>query len=139
MLMTRYIAIVAIFFHCLLCGNVNCCAMTCSADDTTSCPCHSGKHDAGIEDEKSGDDESDHNHHCDHQHHFCQCVQSPPPKSDTGFRMILSQNLQSHPTVFLPATSLTPSQVLFHRTSETVNDSSAPEVRLHLLLEHFLI
>jgi hypothetical protein len=102
-----------------------------------SCSCHSEKQDS--EGEKPGSDESDYHHHCDHQHHFCQCVQAPPPDSDTGFRVILSQNLVSLPTVFLATTDLTPAQVLCHRTLETAGDSSAPGVRLHLLLEHFLI
>jgi len=149
---TRYIAIVAVFLHSLLCGNAYCCAMTCSTQDDAAsvshdspvptCPCHSEKHN-----HETGQDNSDNNnscgtdskHDCDHQHHFCQCLQSTVPNNGTGFRVVLNQNLFALPVDFLPAADTLLLPALNHRTSETTGDSSALGVRLHLLLEHFLI
>ena len=149
-LFTRYVAIVAVFMHSLLCGNAYCCAMMCSVkDDETSvshdvsrpvstCPCHSEKqdHDTGHHD--SGNTDS--KHHCDHSHHFCQCLQSTVPNNGTDFRVVLSPNLFSLLVACSPTVAATfPTSGLNRCTLETMSDSSAPGVRLHLLLEHFLI
>ena len=151
---TRYIAIVAVFMHSLLCGNAYCCAMTCSTKDdavlishdshlhapASSCPCHSEKHESGQE--NPGNEKSsgmDSNHQCDHQHHFCQCLHSAIPNNGTDFRVILNPNLFALPVVFLSAIDAITIPVLNLHTAETFGDSSAIGVRLHLLLEHFLI
>jgi len=146
---TRYIAIVAFFLHSLLCGSAYCCALTCSTVNVvasvshdlpaSSCPCHSEQqnHDGT---EKDITENQDSNHDSDHhQHHFCRCLQSVPPNNGISFRAVLNQNLFALPVAFLPATSLIPTQVSGHRILETVGDLSAFGVRLHLLLEHFLI
>ena len=140
MFITRYVAIVAVFLHCLLCGGVNCCEMTCSPKNDaaavsheSSCPCHSERQDVETEGKTPGDND------CDHQHHFCRCLQSVPPNNGISFRAVLNQNQFALPVAFFSATSLIPTQVSGHRTLETVGDLSAFGVRLHLLLEHFLI
>ena len=144
MISTRYVAIVAVFLHGLLCGNGNCCATTCSPKDDAAavsqeplCPCHSEKQDAETESDNFNGNGS--NYDCDHQHHFCQCLQSAPLNTGTGFRVILTKTLFSLPVAFLSVTSVTPKQVPGHCTLETMCHSSALGVRLHLLLEHFLI
>ncbi|MCL2119727.1 MAG: hypothetical protein FWH27_15025 [Planctomycetaceae bacterium] len=143
----RYIAIVAVFLHCLLCGNVSCCAVTCSDKDDaalvthhplfSACLCHSEKHDLAADDESTGCHDFD--HHCGHQHHFCQCVQSIHPNSGTTFRVALTHNLFSLPVTPFTITSLSPSLESGFRVSETMRELSALGVRLHLLLEHLLI
>jgi hypothetical protein len=147
---TQHVAILAIFMHSLLCGNAYCCATTCSANiDAVSvshdaplpvptCPCHSEKQDSGTQGEKNVGKNS--KHECDHQHHFCQCLQSAPSNNGTAFRVILNPGQLSLSAVFL-STSATeiPTSALNPRTSETVGGASAHGVRLHLLLEHFLI
>lgn len=144
---TRYFAMIAVFMHSLLCGNVCCCALTCSTKDdaasvshvftASACSCHSEKHDHEAGHINHGS--SDPNHHCDHQHHFCQCLHSAIPNNGTDFRMVLNSNLFSLSFAFLSTTGVTPIPVLNLRTPETMDDSSAIVVRLHLLLEHFLI
>ena len=144
MIITRYVAIVAVFLHGLLCGNGNCCAMTCSPKDDAaaisqelSCPCHSEKQDAETEGDNSNGNGS--NHDCYHQHHFCPCLQSTPPNSSTGYRVILNQNLFSLPVTFLSATTPIPTPELNLQALASASDLSALRVRIHLLLEHFLI
>jgi len=147
---TRSIAIVAVFMHSLLCGNVDCCALTYHAqDDGVSvsrdfpssapvpvCPCHSKQQDHEAGHENFGCHDSD--HQCDHQH-FCQCLHATVPNSGTGFRMVLNPNPFSLPAAYLTTTATLPLPALNHCTSETMGDSSAHGLRLHLLLEHFLI
>lgn|GEM_PF-6571965 len=146
-LITRYVAIVAVSMHLLLCGNAYCCTKTCSVKDDaasvslalplSSCPCHSEKHGHGTDGKNFCRQNSDHN--CGHQHHFCKCFQAAHPNSGTGFRVVLNQNLLSFSIPFLSATTLLPVHGLIHQASETVGNSSGLGVRLHLLLEHFLI
>jgi hypothetical protein len=147
---TRYVAIITISMHSLLCGGVFCCAATCSVDVVTAsvshdnlpshaptCPCHSEKQDSPLENEKADCDNS--KYVCEHQHHFCQCLQSVTPNNGSAFRVILNQNIHSLPDAFLSTTATIPITALNPRTPETVGDWSAHGVRLHLLLEHFLI
>ena len=146
-LIMRYVAVIVVFSHGLLCGNVSCCAVTClDKDDATSvthdslfpaCPCHSEKHDLATDGENAGCHDFD--HHCGHQHHFCQCVQSIHPNSGTTFRVALTHNLFSLPVTPFTITSLSPSLESGFRVSETMRELSALGVRLHLLLEHLLI
>ena len=149
---TRHIAIIAVFMHSLLCGNAYCCAMTCSGREnvasvshdsplpvsTSTCPCHSEKHEPETGQENPTG-HTDSKHDCDHQHHFCQCLHSAVPNNGTGFRVVLNLDLFALPVAFLSATDTLPLSALDHRTSKTADVSSTLGVRLHLLLEHFLI
>ena len=74
---------------------------------------------------------------CDHPHHFCPCLQATPPNNGVAFRVILNPGLFALPVAFLAVTAPLPDWN--HSTRETTGDSSALGVRLHLLLEHFLI
>ena len=146
-LTTRYIAVFAVFMHSLLCGNVFCCAMTGSGHDDVvlvshdlppaSCPCNSEKQDMDTEGNNSGGNESGHD--CGHQYHFCQCVQSPPPNTETDVRVVLIQNQLSQPIATHSATPFDLAQETGLHVPETACATSASEVRLHLLLEHFLL
>ena len=145
---TRYVAIVAVFMHGLLCGHVSCCTISVTHDDIASvlhdhsspaCYCHSDETDHDDDGDISfGCTESSH-HHCKHRHHSCPCVQSTTPNSGNGFRMVLNQNPYFLYVAFLPATTWNPSLVPDQCASKMGQETSAPEVRLHLLLEHFLI
>jgi hypothetical protein len=78
------------------------------------------------------------NHDCEHQLDPCQCLQSVIPNNRTGVRVILNQNAGS---LFF-AFSSTPWIQIYDsscRTLEMAYCFPAPKVRLHLLLEHFLI
>ena len=144
---TRYIAIVAFFLHSLLCGSMYCCVMPCSSENDvtsvshdlplSSCPCHSEQQDHGPENTINNKDS---NRDCGHhQHYFCQCLQAAPSNDGTGFRVVLNQNLFSLPVAFLSTTAPIPTPELNFQTSAMVGCLSAFGVRLHLLLEHFLI
>jgi hypothetical protein len=144
---TRYVAMTAIFLHSLLCGNMVCCATLCAANDVAasvshdfslpSCPCHSEKQDAPLESEQVGCDNS--KHVCDYPYHFCQCLQSVTPNNGSALRILLSQSIHPLPDVFLSTTVVFPTTAINPGTPETVGDWSAHGVRLHLLLEHFLM
>ena len=159
---TRFIAIFAVFSHNLLCGSLYCCALTCSPHEdgisvshesrlpVSACSCHPEKQNHASGHENPGSDHHGGDHHdnktlgsddskhdCDHRHHFCQCLQAAPPNQGIGVRVILNPGLFSLPVAFLAMT--TPSPDLNHRTPETTGNSSALGVRLHSLLEHWLI
>jgi len=159
-LLSRYAVIVAVFMHYLLCGNVPCCAKTCPYQDVEpsvslhlppSCPCHSEKWNinrninanwnvsTNWNINTAGDDlewpTSDHD--CGHHLHFCQCLQSVSPNNGPASREVSSKNPPSLPIAYLTLAS--PSTDLKHRAPKRIGVSSAPGVRLHLLLEHFLI
>ena len=150
---TRYIAVIVFFLHSLLCGNAYCCEMPCFVQDDAasvshdppifSCPCHSEQQGHGTEKDGTEKDvakNKDSSHDCDHhQHHFCQCLQPVTPNNATDYRVILNQNLFSLSIAFFPIAAPISTPELNLHTSATAGDLPAFGVRLHLLLEHFLI
>jgi hypothetical protein len=133
----RYIIIIAVLSHGLLCGNAYCCAIVFSAKNVATSLLHDDTREASIS--RYSPLTTHNSHQCNHSYHFCHCVQSPVPNGKTDFRVDLHKNLFPFPAANLsPVATTIPVPDLNLFTLETVGDSFILGVRLHLLLEHLL-